>query len=697
MKNSLLALFLMSPFTVLAQGQSLGSTVENVTDILANKNLQNKETAQALSKLEDQANPNECAVDMDKDPSCQGFANSLLPAGLKEKRWKTLFEVKYQPMEQVGKRSSTRANYQRIDFDANGFVTSDKELKTQSELDAEVQSLMKQMGDRGWTVDPFNIKTQLILNQFTNEDFYSGMNLTAQNNKMMERVKEYSKSMNDQEFLRFISAVAGYVDYNDDRAAFIQQEGAGKGIVTPFEQVMGLNSGVCGDIHSMAAKMAEQRGWEAFTVGYALAGNQHVVTAMADPKNPDKLMIVNYGRYEEQDLRNGQWVNPTPTGNMPETGMQLRIFKNNKTGEAMGKMQQIATVPTALGSFMNDLFKREYQIAKAMPQNENFRNEKIGASTESRKVQVKKDGDKITDKTVGDGVVIYEGETDGAHIYGIAVSHDVYKDIYRYDEKEGKCVLKKNKYFSVGVAGSIVDLSRADINDSFYAYLNMKGGQIFHVYQSETVQFKGVIGYEFEGFVSTHDKGFSTGDANFASFFGVIADYNKGGTKVHTALTVENNIALRNQNLMTDLSTIPSNVNPISFNAVSLDANISQKIGDKTTFVSNNNLTMTRVGGRVLLSTGILHKNTSIMASYQGGMKSLPIGNSLQTVNLLQNFNNMDGFRLTVGQSFSNKKGNFSGTVSGYGGISTSTIKPLPMAGASLKINLGGNRKPAKK
>jgi hypothetical protein len=161
-------------------------------------------------------------------------------------------------------------------------------------------------------------------------------------------------------------------------------------------------------------------------------------------------------------------------------------------------------------------------------------------------------------------------------------------------------------------------------------------------------------------------------------------------------MTYEASIALRNQNLMTDLSSIPSNINPLSFNAVSLDGNLTHKIDSKNTFVTNNNLTMTRVGGRVMLSTGIIHKDTSIMMSYQGGFKPLPIGNTLQNVNLLQNFNNMDGLRLSASQNFSNKKGTFAGTISGYGGISTNTLKPIPMAGASLKLNIGGKkRKPS--
>lgn len=690
MKNTLLALLVMSPFSILAQ--ELPRTVGNITDILAHRNLQNTENARALSKLEDLANDNNCAADVEKELSCQGFANSLLPKDYKEKKWKTLFEIKYQPIGQTAARSSAKANYKEY------WISDDVEINSAEDIDIQTAKITQEYQNLGHNVDPFDVKTSIIIKQLTSESMYDGLSdLNSKNKLMFSKLKEYTNSMSDQDYLRFVSAMAGWVDYNDERATWEQKEGAGLGIVTPFEQIMGLNSGICGDIHSMAAKMGEMRGWEAFTVGYALKGSQHVVTALSNPNDPNKLMIVNYGRYEEQDLKNGQWINPAPEGNMQDMGMQMRIFKNNKEGDVNGKMQQIAVVPTALGSFMNDLFKKEYQISKAMPQNQNFRNEKIGGSIERRKVDVKKDGNKITDKTAGEGVVIYEGETDGAHIYGIAVSHDVYKDIYRYDEKEGKCVLKKNKYFSIGVAGSLIDLNKAQMENSFYAYLNMKGGQIFHVYQSENIQFKGVIGYELEGFMATNDQGFAGADGNFSTFLGVVADYNKKGTSIHTALTYETNLGLRNQNLMTDLSKIPTNVNPISFNAISLDANLTQKLGPKTSFVSQNNFTMTRVGGRVLLSTGIIHHNTSIMASYQGGFKPLPIGNTLQNVNLLQNFNNMDGLRLTATQNFTNKKGNLSGSISAYGGISTSTTNVQPIFGTSLKLNLGGSKKKPRK
>jgi hypothetical protein len=669
--------------------QSVAATSSDITDILTNKSLQTSvEIAKETSKLEDLNDLNMCPSQLESHESCQGFGKSLLDKNYKDEGWKTLLEIKYQAVDPVERRSLASANYRSYNFNTYRNHSGDaaSNISSAEELEAETQQI-KTWYQNTWGINAsaFDIRTQLIIDQLTNPAF------TSNDAEMMSKIKNYSSSMNDADFTRFISSLAGYVDYNNKRAAFQQTEDGGLGIVTPFDQFSGSKSGVCGDIHSMAAKAAEQRGWEAFTVGYALKGNQHVVTAMVNPNDPDKLMIVNYGTYEEQTLNEGNSITPTPskTG-WEEMGTQMRIFKNKKTGDGLGKMQQIATVPTSLGTFMTDLFKRENQISKVMPGNENYRKEQVGFKKSENETNVSDDS-KITNKFLDKGIVIYEGQTENAQIYGVAVSRDVYKDLYRWDPEEGKCVLKKNKYFSLGVATSFIGINDTDATN-FYAYLNIKGGQIFHVYQTEHFQFKGIIGYEFDGFLASSARG-PTGDANFATLMGVAADYNKNKTSVHLGLNYEANIALRNQNLMTDLSSLPKNLNPIGFNAISLDANATQKLGSKTSLVTNNKITMTRVGGRVLLSTGIIHNNTSLMASYQGGVTPLPIGNTLQNVNLLQNFNNMDGFRLSASQNFSSKKGNLSGTVSGYGGISTSTVKPLPMAGASLKLNLDGKKK----
>lgn len=718
MKNTVKNLCFLSLLSLYSWAQDSSSpiltTTNNVTEILTSNNLQTDfAVAKETSKLEDQNNADqclpapgcgnplpECLSQIDTHPSCQGFADSLLPTGYKERQWKSLFEIKYQPIEARGRNQSTRGNFERIDYSNYYNNNPKKDLTTTADFEAEAKKIQDfytgtSMDGSPLTPPPINdIRMNLIFDQLLDPAY------TKNDADMMSKIKNFSSPMNDDEFVNFVAVMADYVEYNDERAAFEQTPEGGLGVVTPFQQITDTKTGVCGDIHSMAAKIAEQRGWEAFTVGYALEGMQHVTTAMVNPNDPNNLKIVNYGTYENESLNDGNSVNLTSTqAGWEEMGTQLRIFKNKKPGDGTGEMQQIATIPTPLGSFMNSLFKKEYEAQKAMPENQNFQSTVAGGETTKHTTVVKNDGETIKDKYVTEGLIIYEGKTDNAEVYGIGVSHDVYKDMYTWDETEQKCVLKKSKYFSLGLAGSLVDLTQAQFDNTFYVYLSMKGGKIYHLYQTEHFQFKGIIGYELQAFGAAYDKEFLTADGNFSTFFQTVADYNKNGVTVHLAASLETNVGLKNQNLMTDLSSLPTNVNPLAFNAVSVDANLSYKIDPQNTFVTNNNLTMTRVGGRVFLSTGIIHNNTSIMASYQGGVKPFLVGNSLQSVNLLQNYNNMDGFRLTATQSFTNKSGSLTGSMGGYVGVSTSTASPQPMAGATIKLNLNGkqNRKPARR
>ncbi len=695
-----------------ASSGTITETVDQLTDILSTPPFQTtKEATSALASLERKNVLNSCEVDIKTHPSCQGFADSLLPKDYKKKGWKTLLELKYRSLESHKPTSVGVARYwtelisnyrERVEppvsspiisapDDSNG---SEPELVSEEQLEKEVAKIRSWYARGRVQLDPFEVRSALIIEQLQKENHYKNLNtLTQKNEAMFKQIAHYTKNMSNEEYLKFVTTMAGAVEYNTERSKFKQSSEAAKGIASTFELVTKTKNGICGDIHAMAAKLGEARGWEAVTVGYALAGSQHVVTVMTNPKDPEKMMLVNYNTYELTDMDKGNWINPTPTTDMKEIGMQLRIFKNDNTADPMGKMQQIATIPTALGSFMNELFKRESHITKAMPANNNFNVKKlVSESPDRHEVNVSEDGNKITDRLAGDGIVVYEGQTDGSSIYGVAVSRDVYENIYVWDDKEKRCVLSKNKYFAAGVAGSMVVSDGPLGNNQFYVYLNMKGGKIYHVYQSDYFQFKGVIGYEMEGFVAPGGDGAAV-DVNFTTLMGVVADFNKNGTKIHTALTYESNAAFRDQTLWTDMSKIPSNINPMSFNAVSMDANISQKINNKMTIVSNNNFTLTRVGARVLFSTGVITGNTSVMASYEGGVKPFNIGNTLQTMNLLRNVNNTDGLKLSLTQKFSNPRRSFSGSFSAYGGISTGTERIMPSAGTTLKINLGNKKR----
>lgn len=509
-------------------------------------------------KLEDQVMTpmqNEgCLEEIPQDMSCQSLKESLLPGDRKIEGWRVLFEARYIPIGQagVGREMGTAGRY--FDYYA-GLVRSKYANNAAQPLPRSPQELDSQARELAATLnaDPADIKGPLLL--------YT-LQQTANYDEMMAKFKTLSGEMSDKEYLQFLSSVGGWADYNNARAAFKQEEGAGLGRVGPFEQIIGTQTGVCGDIHSMVAKFAEQRGWEAFTVGYALSGEQHVVTSVVDPKNPDKLMVVNYGRYEEMALNDGNSVRPVPTQSMTELGMQMRIFKNDAANGGDGGMQQIATIPTPLGSFMKSLFQKEGQIQSAMPDNENFRYELGGVEHESYNVITLPNG-KLRERKAGQGIIVYEGQVDNAQVYGIAVSHQVFNKIYGYDPKQKKCVQRKSKYFAVGVASSLVALPQDQTQNNFYVYLNVKGGQIISLFETEQFKFMGLLGYELQAFSGARSDGsFLSADGNLATYAGVLAEYQKNGLLISGGMRLETNVGLKDQNLMTDFSALPKNIAP---------------------------------------------------------------------------------------------------------------------------------------
>jgi hypothetical protein len=635
--------------------------------------------------------PNDCHEQNLVEKNCLGLVSENLPESKRD--YRVLFEVKYnnpqvRPTYQPGLagRNFSKALTLSRYFAPTGEFDYDQ-------LDELAQKIFETKPDSETYQDisKTDIKTALFLDHLLDERHYLNETEDA-SQKMLNLIKDHSYGLSDDEFLHFLSAVAGWVEYNDDRADFKQTESAGLGRISVFDLVSGNRQGICGDIHSVVAKLAEARGYEAFTVGYGLDESNHVVTAVVDPNNPDKISIINYGRYEQQALNDGNSAILTPTSSYQELGMQLRIFKNDSPGQD-GRMQQIATIPTALGSFMSDLFLKDHQISKAMPANQNFNRESVTLETSKESLKVNEKKNKMMEREATQGLIIYEGQTDNAQIFGVAVSHDVYKNIYRYDKDQNKCVPKKSKYFSVGLAGSILDLPQAGFNQVLYAYLNLKGGQIIRLIETEYIQLKGLLGYELDGFVGFNQGQFFAGDAHFASFAGLMLEYQKKNTSIQTVLKYEGQAALRDQNLMTDYSTLSSNVRPMAFNALSLQANWQQKLNPYTSLFSHNEVMTSRVGSRVLLSAGIMHNNSSVSVSYQGGARALPIGNSLQHVSLLRNFNQMDGVRLHFAQDFSSRNNKIHGNFNIWGGVSTSTPSPLPMAGGTLRVNLFSPRK----
>ena len=184
-----------------------------------------------------------------------------------------------------------------------------------------------------------------------------------------------------------------------------------------------------------------------------------------------------------------------------------------------------------------------------------------------------------------------------------------------------------------------------------------------------------------------NDRRFLTADGNLSTFAGVMAEYQKNGTALYGGIKLEANVGLKNQNLMTDVSALARNVQPFGFNAVSVDFGATQKLSENLTWRTDNNYVLSRVGARVILSTGVVMSNTSVMLNYQSGVRPLALRNSLQQVNLLNNMNAQDGLRLQVSQKVNFPRAGLHGTVAGYVGTPTTGAYRQPFFGATLKLN----------
>lgn len=668
-------LLFVSPSILAQEIKKLTETVVKVQNTYPSK-----EGAEIASDLEDKISDDDCPPSPDQE---EIDSKSSMPLNLKRSGWKVLFEVKYGT---INKEETSHQTFNAWEGMARAVQDRLGGTLPTSLEDMNAAGAMVSNQNPSWGT-PEIIRNAIVIKHLEN---------SATPDEMYANYKNLTKDMSTQDKLGLLTSIASYIPYNDGRAGFFtgQDDGA-KGKISPF-QIMreDTTGGVCGDIHSTVSKFAEISGFESFTIGYALTdgdfktgGPQHVISAVVDPNDKDKVYLINYSTLQTNDLSEGQSLRLAPTNKMTGNGILYRIFKNSGDAET-GKMQQIGVLPTSMRGFFDELTQKQYQLQKAMPQNQNFTQNKVSFIHEKEKI--KERATTTMSKQVGEGMTVYQGTTQDGEIWGVAVSTDKYKKIY--NNKTGK--LKTTKYFGATLSGSLLDNDASTSGpDTYYVYLKLTGAKIFHLIESPQFKFAGAVGYTFDAFgaVNKHTGNATSADGNLETFAQVLAEYQKNDTNIKMAVKLDNTIALKDQNLMTDFSKYPSNVNPLKPNALSANVDVTQKIDDKTAVTGSASALLTNMGNRIMLSTGLIHNQTSVNLSYSTGMGSAGLsGNHIKNVNLIQNTLGFDGFRLTGSQNFSNQSRTFSGSVGGYAGISNAGVIN---GGAALRLNIGGGSK----
>jgi hypothetical protein len=679
--------------SVVAQTQELKLSASNI-EVLST--IPDLEVQKELSELEDQKKKSESSMVCGDGPKQANIdlvqEQTLIPKKLKDTGWKVLFEVKYMPeintagFTPLSENSNVRQKV--INYNSNYLTQNNIDLTANHFNLQNYQTLSQSITyPHSYFADEKDALYSLMVNR---------LQLAKDNDELFKLMGEMSSQMSDSQYLEFLSSIAGWAPYGDDRAAFKQTENGGKGRISPWELMTQTKEGVCGDIHSTVAKFAEIRGFEAFTIGYApRGGEQHIISAMVDPKNPDKVYMINYSTLEVNDLNetNSLKLSPGEDG-WEDIGLQYRIFKNTKPGED-GKMQQIGSLPTPLRGFFRNLVDAQFLPKPAMPENQNFTQHKAEIAREKEVTKWQKDGDQLI-KNISNGVVVYEGQADSSKIFGVAVSHEVYKTLY---DEDGQA--KKNKYFSLLVSGS--ELKPLDIDNemqTYYVYLNMQGGRVLKLIESSHFKLGGILGYQIEGFAAFGKEDAEDplsywnggADGSLDTFLQVYAEYSKGDHNLKMNIRSDFTAGLRDQNLMTDLSTIPKNVNPFINNGVALGVQHNYNLGGNKSLQTSADLSVSRLGNWVSISTGLVTPKSSIMLNYQGGAGQMRLpGNAIQSVNLVSNV--VGPSRLTANYNYNTSVGNHTLSVGGFAGIQLTTPQVMPIAGGSLKLNLNTNKK----
>ncbi len=608
-----------------------------------------------------------------------------IPEELKQEGWHVVFEVQFAPTVEKDTKNGTVFS---DGFNGSDLVYVDWRLQTNNLGITDVP-------DKISDFSAFGEQTGIDMENSGNKQgliFRKVQSAYSQSQELgMSTLKNYSNQMSDDEYMNFLSRVASWVPYNDDRAAFQQKPGAGQGVVTTQNQMAGTMYGVCGDIHSMVSKMAEVRGWEAITVGYALpGGSQHVVSAIVNPNNPDQVNMINYGTMQTNDLNDPNHNPLALSDDWHDIGIGMRLFKNDLGDGKEGQMVQIGNIPTSLGNFFRDLMVKDYQAKeKAFNGDQNFSQNVLTMENVKDKTIEKKNGTEVN-KKFQNGISIYEGAVDGAHIWGMAVNHDVFKEISKPDG-----TLKRLGYSGAGLGTAMVDFNRNSEStaslDTLYVYLNMRGGSIYKLVETPYVKLQGLLGYEVTGFAAFNRESgaLESADGNLETFIQLAGEYNKNNTHIRFAGKLDQTVALRNQNLMTDMNAnfLQGNINPFLVNAASAEFHFQQNLGPQTALTADAKYTVSRFGNRVSLSTGVIVGGSQFVAGYNGGFTNLRLPGTTTQTNFMTNQGQlMDGLYMGYNGNYNWRtvSGTFNANV-GYGvGASNQ-----PFFQVGTKINLG--------
>lgn len=226
-------------------------------------------------------------------------------------------------------------------------------------------------------------------------------------------------------------------NYNYNRA-----DGTGpraEGIVTIEEMLEsvrdGVPGGVCRDVSQAQSLMLQELGVNSsdiYQAAYSTATAAHVVLAVRDPENPDRIVKINYDYTDETSDRSGGAV-LTQSSSLPDFGSNFRIY--DSAGKPVGK------VPTEFGDVLRDVTNQR-ELSDGITKNHNLQRV-------------------FVDTPYGVGSVFTGTTSSGDNIVGVAITN-------KASEEE------TNSRFEYGIAAVQREGERATVKirqDALYGFM----------------------------------------------------------------------------------------------------------------------------------------------------------------------------------------------------------------------------------
>ncbi len=423
---------------------------------------------------------------------------------------------------------------------------------------------------------------------------YNELKQVDNKEQLAELVKRQTKEMSEEEYISYLSQMTKRIPYNRKKASLDSDHQQADSLFSMLQD--NDLGGICGDIHFATTLLGESSRadkYDFYTASYMTGDNQHVYAFAVDKENPDSAFIINYDTANKVDnIEGSDSLLIRDQGSFNNFGANLRIFKNSDKGSD-GQSKHIATLPTPLGRFLNDIHLDKSQQSSIPSQTKGV-TAQIDFKSKTKKIIEKNGKTKTID--IEKGVKFVHGRLQNpnakdSQIFTLLAYNKRSKNLDEFGN------LKDTKKLG---SESNTSLSTSSINNAsssqkyYYVRFNYFKNNHIPLISSDKVIVKANIGYNINADYANTEFG-STGDANIETRLGLSSTFKiDNKTRISANAKMSHAIGLNEEREWGEIKSYPGNLR-LTNNSYQLQAKLEKQIGKNATSLALSH-TGTQVG-----------------------------------------------------------------------------------------------------